>query len=152
MTAGWAPWNAGSGGFRIPSVTGEYAEGQSLHYTYTAGASFEFSFHGAFCLSPFSRVQIALTRSNHAGTAVYLFGSANCTYDVSIDSGSGGAGLTSDTNLLFAKSGLPPGTHFVNVTVHATEDGQFAFDSAIVTDALPSGCAFPAIPTITARG
>ena len=66
-------------------------------------------------------------------------GSANCTYDVSIDSGLGGSGLSSTSDLLFAKSGLPQGTHFVNVTVHASETEEFAFDSAIVTDIIPDG-------------
>lgn len=68
---------------------------------------------------------------------MYLFGSANCTYDISIDSGLGGSGLSSTSNVLFAKAGLPQGTHFVNVTAHANETQQFAFDSAIITDVLP---------------
>lgn len=78
------------------------------------------------------------------GTAVYLLGSANCTYDVSIDSGSGSSGLSSTSNVLFAKTGLSQGTHLVSVTAHASQTDQFAFDSAIITDVIPDGYAcFP---------
>lgn len=74
-----------------------------------------------------------------AGTAIYLFGSANCTYDVTIDGSSVGTGLKSTTDTLFSTSDLSLGTHSLNLTVHASAQNQFALDNAIVTDNLPSG-------------
>ena len=74
-----------------------------------------------------------------SGTGVYLYGSANCSYDITIDSSPVGTGLTSTTDVLFSTSGLSLGTHFMNVTVHASETQQFALDRADITDTLPSG-------------
>ncbi|KIP10067.1 hypothetical protein PHLGIDRAFT_85480 [Phlebiopsis gigantea 11061_1 CR5-6] len=116
---GWAPYFAGSGGFRnIQNEPGDYATGQSLHYTAFSGSSVALEFHG---------------------TGVYLFGSANCTYDVTIDDSAVGTGLKSTTDVLFSSNGLSLGTHLLNLTVHASKQNQFALDNAVVTDNLPSG-------------
>ena len=70
---------------------------------------------------------------------MYVFGSANCTYDVTIDSNAVGTGLTSNSDVLFVSDGLSPGTHFLTLTAHASQQAQFALDMAIISDTLPSG-------------
>lgn len=77
------------------------------------------------------------------GSAIYVFGSANCSYDVTVDSTTVGSGLTSKTNLLFSTTGLSLGTHFLNLTAHASNQQQLALDSAVVSDALPNGYGSP---------
>ena len=60
-TGGWAPYFAGSGGFRnIQSEPGEYATGQSLHYTASSGSSVTLEFHGMSTLFVF--VTVVLTK------------------------------------------------------------------------------------------
>lgn len=107
-----------------------------MHWTAAPGASVEVEFHGVIhILVLFSHPDVEC----FIGTAVYLYGSANCTYDVIIDDVPVASGASSDTDLLFSKNDLSLGRHFLSLTAHATPIGQFAFDKAIVSDDFPEG-------------
>ena len=73
-----------------------------------------------------------------AGTAVYLYGSANCSYQVTVD-GTASPVTIPGENLLYAQEGLPLGTHRVDLVMMGPTDPsgqqQLAFDRAVVTDA-----------------
>lgn len=73
------------------------------------------------------------------GTAVYVLGSANCSFDVTLDSSDAGTNLSSTSQALFSSAGLAQGTHFLHLTAHPQKGQQFWLDSMIVTDVLPDG-------------
>ncbi|OCH88757.1 hypothetical protein OBBRIDRAFT_65288 [Obba rivulosa] len=112
---GWQPWYSGSG---FNTAGGEESSGQSQHITSLFGASVGLNF---------------------SGTAIYIFGSANGSYEVSLD-GTVSSGLIPDSgrNLLFSQDNLSPGVHYVNLTAQpiAAQDQQIHFDGAVVTTTL----------------
>lgn len=116
LDGGWQSWFSETG---FNTAGGEEAKGTSRHVTALPGASLSLEFYG---------------------TAVYLFGSASCPYDVMVDnniySQTAGSG-----DVLFMEDGLSPGKHFLNLTARPTPDvsGQVWFDQAIFTDTLPDG-------------
>ncbi|KAJ7687397.1 hypothetical protein B0H17DRAFT_1180853 [Mycena rosella] len=109
LTNGWKPWYTGSG---FISTNGEGGQGDSYHRTSLEGAAVTFEFYG---------------------TAVYLYGTANSSYDASVDNAtSTHAPPTSD--LLFSTTDLEEGTHSVTLTARPTSSSQqLAFDRAVVS-------------------
>ena len=86
---------------------------------------------------------IAHTADQKTGTAVYLHGTANCSYSVTLDSVQYPA--TNDTNgILFFKDGLSHTTHFVNLTASPVSGSgtQLSFDGADITDVISDKCVY----------
>lgn len=139
MTAGWAPWFSNSG-FR-QFDPGENADGTSMHATTFDGAGVQLQFHGAsFIVHCGVSSECLIERLYaYAGTAVYVWGTANCTFDVTLDSGSAGSNLSSASQVLYSRTGLALGTHFLSLTAHPHNGTQFWLDYMQVTDVLPDG-------------
>ncbi|KAJ3473874.1 hypothetical protein NLI96_g12779 [Meripilus lineatus] len=112
---GWRAWYSQIG---FNNDCGKESVGDSLHITSSAGASVQLTF---------------------SGTAVYLFGTANSSYEVSLDTRTTSFPPPLD-NLLFSAVGLLPGTHYVNLTANPQTGQQLAFDRAIISDQTPQGC------------
>ncbi|KAI0347726.1 hypothetical protein BDW22DRAFT_1349787 [Trametopsis cervina] len=116
-SGGWASYFSGAGYFN--GQGGEDSQGQpSLHITSFPGASVSLQF---------------------TGTAVYLYGTSNCTsYSVTLDGEPVDAPPTSSSEdgVLFWKDGLAPDTHAVTLTANpdAGSAQQLAFDKAIFTN------------------
>ncbi|PCH34098.1 hypothetical protein WOLCODRAFT_94833 [Wolfiporia cocos MD-104 SS10] len=111
---GWQAWYSGSGGFCAQH--GLESSGQARHITSLPGASLTFQYYG---------------------TSLYLYGSSNCTFDITIDDNSH-TNLTTETEgdgLLRSLENLSLGTHYVNITAHPQANGtqQFGFDYANIT-------------------
>ena len=69
---------------------------------------------------------------------MYLYGSANCSYTVTLD-GTQNQPTAPDnsSSLLFFQEGLSRSTHFVMITAApANNSEQLAFDNAIITDTI----------------
>lgn len=107
--------------------------GPSLHITSFPGASVELAFYGEDECS-FMRCSPTL-RYHILGTAIYLYGNANCSYSVTIDTATYSNNSVQD-DLLFASQNLNPGMHFVNLTAWPLEDSDqvFGFDYAVMTN------------------
>ncbi|KAI0334447.1 hypothetical protein GY45DRAFT_1242562 [Cubamyces sp. BRFM 1775] len=112
---GWQPWFSNSGGFI--SSGGQDGTGTSQHITAFPGASLDFQFYG---------------------TGVSLYGTANCSYEVSIDGASSSFMATSESQL-FTQDELPAQMHSVSLTAHASNTSMFAFDRADISRPLLSG-------------
>ncbi|KAJ8494523.1 hypothetical protein ONZ51_g2287 [Trametes cubensis] len=114
-STGWQPWFADSGGFI--STGGEDGTGSSQHITAFPGASLDFQFYG---------------------TSVSIYGTANCSYEVSVDGASSSFMATSGSQL-FTQDELPAQMHSVSLTAHASNTSMFAFDRADISRPLLSG-------------
>ncbi|KAJ6601426.1 hypothetical protein DFH09DRAFT_1127808 [Mycena vulgaris] len=112
LTRGWEPWYAASG---FISKNGQGGEGDSYHLTSLDGASVKLDFYG---------------------TAIYFYGTANSSYDISLDNTAYSPGpATSD--LLVSIADLKEGTHTVTLTARPTSSSQqLAFDRAVVSTPL----------------
>ncbi|KAI0347725.1 hypothetical protein BDW22DRAFT_1424000 [Trametopsis cervina] len=116
-SGGWASYFTGIGYFN--GKGGEDSQGRpSLHITSFPGASVSLQF---------------------TGTAVYLYGTSNCTsYSVTLDGEPVDmpAGSSSEGGVLFWKDGLTPNTHAVMLTANpdAGSAQQLAFDKAVFTN------------------
>ncbi|KIP08080.1 hypothetical protein PHLGIDRAFT_35126 [Phlebiopsis gigantea 11061_1 CR5-6] len=109
---GWETWFSDSQ-TSWNSFTGEEAEGTSLHITELDGASLYMQFQG---------------------TAIYLYGTSNCTYDIELDSRPVEVPLSLPYGILYASEGLDSATHSVVLTAHPNQtlhgQEQLAFDQA----------------------
>ncbi|KAJ7269313.1 hypothetical protein B0H12DRAFT_1095189 [Mycena haematopus] len=112
LDKGWEPWYTVSG---FISANGEGGAGDSYHLTSLDGASVNLNFYG---------------------TAVYLYGTTNSSYDTTLDN----KAYTHDTpssNLLLSISDLEEGSHSVTLTARPTGPSQqLAFDRAVISTPL----------------
>jgi hypothetical protein len=74
----------------------------------------------------------------YIGTAIYLYGMANCTFTVTLDSQSVPVPISLPRGLLFYQEGLTPTTHSVQLTaqLQANIMQMLAFDQAIFTNTI----------------
>ncbi|KAJ3486282.1 hypothetical protein NLI96_g4351 [Meripilus lineatus] len=115
-SGGWQTWFSTAG---FNKEGGQESIGDSRHTTAFPGASVTMTFHG---------------------TAIYLYGNATCTYEVTVDSQTYPQQIpTSDTVLLYSQTGLNPGKHSFNLTAHPDGNGaqSLFFDYAVFTDVIP---------------
>lgn len=72
------------------------------------------------------------------GTAIYLYGKTNCTYNVTLDSQSVNVPLSLPYGLLYYQEGLPPATHSIQLTAQPQPGTtqQLAFDQAVFTSTI----------------
>ncbi|CAL1694321.1 unnamed protein product [Somion occarium] len=124
LTSGWQQYFSASGDGLHPAC-GDAGIGESKHYTAYNGASMALDF---------------------VGTAVYVYGSSNNTYQVSLDSDPT-THVPPSSDLLFFQENLPRVKHSLNLTVLASEGRQLHFDGAMITDAPPKGTGAPS-PTV----
>ncbi|KAJ7755055.1 hypothetical protein DFH07DRAFT_822744 [Mycena maculata] len=109
LTKGWEPWYTQSG---FISQNGEGGAGDSYHLTSLAGASVSLDFYG---------------------TAVYLYGTTNSTYDILVDN-SPYVDVSPIADLLVSVTNLQEGNHNVTLTARPSESSeQLAFDRAVVS-------------------
>ncbi|KAJ7070617.1 hypothetical protein C8F01DRAFT_1107083 [Mycena amicta] len=108
LANGWIPWYTGSGFVTTP---GEGGAGDSYHLTSLSGSSVNFEFWG---------------------TAVYLYGLSNSSYDAVIDTTTSSHAPTS-SDVLFSATGLKEGSHSVTLTARPTGSQQLAFDRAVIS-------------------
>ncbi|KAL0947666.1 hypothetical protein HGRIS_013754 [Hohenbuehelia grisea] len=106
ISEGWDPYYDSSGFNR---QFGDFGIGPSHHLTSFNGASVEFVFNG---------------------TAVTLHGSANCSYDVLLDSSVSTNITPGDNNILFSATSLSPSSHSVKLVARPDENQVLSFDSA----------------------
>ncbi|TCD65474.1 hypothetical protein EIP91_002592 [Steccherinum ochraceum] len=120
LKSGWQAMYSG-----VPNsanaTCGEAAVGDSTHITSLSGASVALQFYG---------------------TAIYLYGGGNCSYQVSLDNEVENLSPPS-ADLLYSKEDLSLGTHYVNLTALPSQDQQLVFDRAITTDSLPANASPP---------
>ncbi|KAF7302161.1 hypothetical protein MIND_00783000 [Mycena indigotica] len=108
LANGWIPWYTENGFLSAP---GEGGAGDSYHLTSLSGASVNLKFFG---------------------TAVYLYGTSNSSYDAVIDD-KRSTNAPTGSNLLFSATGLTQGAHSVTLTARPTSSQQFAFDRAVIS-------------------
>ncbi|KAJ3546435.1 hypothetical protein NM688_g5515 [Phlebia brevispora] len=119
LNNGWVQWYSDypSNVIRQP---GDYEAGQSFHRTSLSGASVALQFNG---------------------TAIYLYGSTNCSYVVTLDGNPYPTTLNQSQSLdglLFSRDGLDSNVHTVNLTAvpESGSDQQIAFDEAVFTNVI----------------
>ncbi|KAJ7116794.1 hypothetical protein C8R43DRAFT_1038081 [Mycena crocata] len=109
LTKGWEPWYTESG---FISQNGQGGAGDSYHLTSLDGASVNLEFYG---------------------TAVYMYGTTNSSYDTILDH----VAYTHESpasDLLLSITDLKEGTHSVTLTARPTSSSQqLAFDRAVVS-------------------
>ncbi|KAF7307284.1 TPR-REGION domain-containing protein [Mycena indigotica] len=108
LANGWIPWYTTTGFVTQP---GQGGTGDSYHLTSLSGASVGLKFYG---------------------TAVYLYGTTNSSYDGALD-GKTYSLKPTGSNLLFYAMGLPQGSHYVSLTPRITGSQQFALDRAVIS-------------------
>jgi len=119
--AGWATYYDRTG-FRPGSgklPRGDSGGGNPYHVTSFVGSSASLTFRG---------------------NAVYVFGVANCTYDVALDSDVKAMNVVRSTvgDLLASFTGLQNGDHTITISPHPSlPDERIAIDKAIVTTLSP---------------
>ncbi|OAX42100.1 hypothetical protein K503DRAFT_767082 [Rhizopogon vinicolor AM-OR11-026] len=107
LTNGWQIWYSETGYNTAPANPGY---GISAHITSLPGANFTLSFYG---------------------TGIELHGTANCTFDITVD-GVFSSTLTSASDVLYSQQTLSGGTHALTLTAHPTSGQQLAFESAVI--------------------
>ena len=111
-----------------------HPEGVSFHMTSANGATMSLDWLGGCRVSsmikPFTR---------YVGKGIYLFGTSNSTYNVTLD----GITTSFDSSLdgvIFAQDGLSRRTRRIIVTILPDNPDQvFSFDYALLTDVTPNG-------------
>ncbi|KAF7337600.1 hypothetical protein MSAN_02233300 [Mycena sanguinolenta] len=112
LDKGWEPWYTVSG---FISSNGEGGSGDSYHLTSLAGASVNLEFYG---------------------TAVYLYGTTNSSYDTTLDNATT-THNPSSSDLLLSILDLEEGHHSVTLTARPTNGSQqLAFDRAVISTPL----------------
>ncbi|KAJ6520245.1 hypothetical protein C8R45DRAFT_954435 [Mycena sanguinolenta] len=112
LDKGWEPWYTVSG---FISTNGDSGKGDSYHLTSLAGASVSLDFYG---------------------TAVYLYGTTNGSYDTTLDNAAYTHSSPS-SDLLVSISDLEEGHHSVTLTARPTNGSQqLAFDRAVISTPL----------------
>ncbi|KAG1754748.1 uncharacterized protein EDB91DRAFT_1241993 [Suillus paluster] len=104
---GWQVWYSETGYNTVPANAGN---GISAHRTSLTGANVTFSFYG---------------------TGIELYGTANCTFDVTVDNIFSSA-LTTTSDVLYSKQTLSEGVHALTLTAHPTSGQQLAFENAVI--------------------
>lgn len=90
------------------------------------------------CDPPLQIQLIVLMPEVTKGSAIYLYGGGNSSYQVSLDNSVQNLSPPSG-DLLYSSENLPIGTHYVNLTALPTTGQQLVFDKAVITDGLPDG-------------
>ncbi|KAJ7925098.1 hypothetical protein B0H13DRAFT_2314892 [Mycena leptocephala] len=110
LTNGWEPWYSGSG---FLTTVADPGVGDSYHRTSRDGASVNLEFYG---------------------TAIYLYGTTNSTYELVLDTKTVTMDEPMATGLLFSTSDLQEGTHSVSLTARPSNSAQqLAFDRAVIS-------------------
>lgn len=104
---GWQIWYSETG---YNTVFANPGVGISAHITSLPGANVTLSFYG---------------------TGIELHGTANCTFDVSLD-GIFSSSLSSPSDVLYSEQTLSEGTHSLTLTAHPTSGQQLAFENAVI--------------------
>lgn len=104
---GWQVWYSETGYNTVPANPGV---GISAHITSLPGANVTLSFYGA---------------------GIELHGTANCTFDISMD-GIFSSSLSSSSDVLYSDQTLSEGTHSLTLTAHPTSGQQLAFENAVI--------------------
>ncbi|KAG2149478.1 hypothetical protein BD769DRAFT_1659034 [Suillus cothurnatus] len=104
---GWQVWYSETG---YNTVAGNPGVGISAHITSLPGANVTLSFYG---------------------TGIELHGTANCTFDVTVD-GIFSSSLSTPSNVLYSNQALSEGTHSLTLTAHPTSEQQLAFENAVI--------------------
>ncbi|KAG2155694.1 hypothetical protein DEU56DRAFT_319654 [Suillus clintonianus] len=107
LTNGWQIWYSETG---YNTVFANPGVGISAHITSLPGANVTFSFYG---------------------TGIDLHGTANCTFDVTVD-GIFSSSLSTTSDLLYSKQALSEGTHSLTLTAHPTSGEHLAFENAVI--------------------
>ncbi|KAH7915724.1 hypothetical protein BJ138DRAFT_917311 [Hygrophoropsis aurantiaca] len=119
LTNGWQIWYSESG------FNTEYAypgNGYSAHITSLPGANMTLQFYG---------------------TGIELIGSANCTYDITLDNMIPG-NVNPAGDLLYTNSGLSEGNHTITLIAQPDQSTQqLAFERAIIINNLSNGQQLP---------
>lgn len=104
--------------------------GISAHRTSLPGANVTLSFYGTLddlMNHPFA----TLNWLPHKGTGVELHGTANCTFDVTVDDVFSSP-LTTTSDVLYSTQTLSDGFHTLTLTAHPTSEQQLAFENAVI--------------------
>ncbi|KAG1813176.1 uncharacterized protein BJ212DRAFT_414733 [Suillus subaureus] len=104
---GWQVWYSETGYNTVPANPGV---GISAHITSLQGANVTLSFYG---------------------TGIELHGTANCTFDITVD-GIFSSSLNSPSDVLYSNQALSEGTHSLTLTAHPTSGQQLAFENAVI--------------------
>ncbi|KAJ7687414.1 hypothetical protein B0H17DRAFT_687834 [Mycena rosella] len=114
LDKGWEPWYTDSG---FITQNGEGGQGDSYHLTSLDGAAVTFEFYG---------------------TAVYLYGTTNSSYDTSLDNALYAHAAPDPTSdLLLSITDLKEAIHSVTLTARPTSNSQqLAFDRAVISTPL----------------
>ncbi|KAG0703992.1 hypothetical protein DFH29DRAFT_913940 [Suillus ampliporus] len=104
---GWQVWYSETGYNTAPANTGN---GISAHITSLAGANVTLSFYGS---------------------GIELHGTANCTFDVTLD-GTFSSALNSTSNVLYSNQTLSEGIHLLTLTAQPTSGQQLALENAVI--------------------
>lgn len=75
------------------------------------------------------------------GNALYLYGEANCTYDLNLDSKQYPVYSPTTNGQLAVFEDLPEGQHIITLKPHpgGSKDSAFSVDKAVITLTAPSG-------------
>ncbi|KAF7345306.1 hypothetical protein MSAN_01907300 [Mycena sanguinolenta] len=112
VTNGWIPWYQTSG---FLAKNGDPGVGESYHITSRHGASVSVNFYG----------------SN-----IYLYGTTNGSYQITLD-GAVSAYAPTASDLLFSSGSIAVGTHLVTLSAAPSDsEQQLAFDRAIISTPL----------------
>lgn len=132
-------WLLQCSGVGYNNVLGEDCTGSSSHVTSLSGASFGLTFYGM--RSKFGLPGIR-AQADHIGSTIYVYGSTNSSYTVSMDGGTA-AQVNPSGEVLFSQGGLEPHMHYLNLTVFSLPNSsqQLAFDSVVVTAQTDGGYA-----------
>ncbi|KAJ7447534.1 hypothetical protein B0H11DRAFT_2335369 [Mycena galericulata] len=110
LTNGWERWYSGSG---FLTTVADPGVGDSYHRTSRGGASVNLEFYG---------------------TAIYLYGTTNSTYELVLDTKTVTMDEPMATGLLFSTSDLQEGTHSVSLTARPSNSAQqLAFEHAVIS-------------------
>lgn len=104
---GWQIWYSETGYNTVPANPGV---GISAHITSLPGANVTLSFYG---------------------TGIELHGTANCTFDITVD-GIFSSSLSSPGDVLYSNQALSEGTHSLTLTAHPASGQQLAFENAVI--------------------
>lgn len=126
LANGWQIWYSETGYNTAPAYPGY---GISAHITSLPGANVTLSFYGMLDMyHTFANTELVTADK---GTGIQLHGTANCTFDVTMD-GIFSSPLTSTSDVLYSMQTLSEGTHSLTLTAHPTSGQQLAFENAVI--------------------
>ncbi|EPQ60107.1 hypothetical protein GLOTRDRAFT_123864 [Gloeophyllum trabeum ATCC 11539] len=117
---GWKQYFTGSGYFQAGEDPGAAGQGQTYHVTGDGNSSVSFNFYG---------------------TGFTLFGTANCSYQVTVDSQTSDPQQQTSGDVLYTQPQLNQGMHYVTLTsqIAASSLELLMFDYVTVSNTLPDG-------------